>query len=67
MTEAVTLLDIAITTAKKAGVEVMRYYGQGNFEAFTKSDASPVTDADYAANKVIVDELSRLTPVLITP
>lgn len=62
MTEAVTLLDIAITTAKKAGVEVMRYYGQGNFESFTKNDDSPVTNADYAANKVIVDELTRLTP-----
>ncbi|WP_185962642.1 3'(2'),5'-bisphosphate nucleotidase CysQ [Thalassomonas sp. M1454] len=62
MTEATTLLDIAISTAKKAGVEVMRFYDQGDFEEYTKSDDSPVTSADLAANKIIVDELTRLTP-----
>lgn len=62
MTEATTLLDIAIDTAKKAGVEVMRFYDQGDFEEYTKSDDSPVTSADLAANQIIVDELTRLTP-----
>ncbi|MDG1733712.1 MAG: 3'(2'),5'-bisphosphate nucleotidase CysQ [Thalassotalea sp.] len=62
MTEATTLLDIAIETAKKAGVEVMRFYDQGDFEEYTKSDDSPVTSADLAANQIIVDELNRLTP-----
>lgn len=62
MTETTTLLDIAIDTAKKAGVEVMRFYDQGDFEEYTKSDDSPVTSADLAANQIIVDELNRLTP-----
>ncbi len=62
MTEPMTLLEIAITTAKTAGLEVMRFYHKGDYEEFTKSDASPVTSADLAANKIIVDELQKLTP-----
>lgn len=62
MTETATLLDIALDIAKKAGIEIMRFYEQGDFEQYTKSDDSPVTSADLAANQLIVDELTRLTP-----
>ncbi|WNC71914.1 3'(2'),5'-bisphosphate nucleotidase CysQ [Thalassotalea psychrophila] len=62
MTISQSLLDIAIASAKKAGVEVMRFYHQGDFEKFTKDDESPVTSADLAANKILEDELARLTP-----
>jgi len=56
------LLNIAIDSAKKAGVEVMKYYQQGNFTAHMKEDDSPVTSADIAANDIIMDLLKTLTP-----
>lgn len=56
------LLKIAIEAAKKAGVEVMKHYVSGDFTADTKSDDSPVTSADIAANDVIMEQLQRLTP-----
>lgn len=62
MTTNATLLEIALTLAKQAGNEVMRFYQQGNFEEFTKDDDSPVTSADLAANQILVDALTKLTP-----
>lgn len=62
MTTNATLLDIALKLAKDAGVEVMRFYQQGDFEEFIKEDDSPVTSADLAANKILVDALTELTP-----
>ncbi|WP_068544533.1 3'(2'),5'-bisphosphate nucleotidase CysQ [Thalassotalea crassostreae] len=56
------LLEIAISAAKKAGLEVMDYYKDGNFEEFTKDDQSPLTSADLAANTVLTDMLTQLTP-----
>jgi 3'(2'), 5'-bisphosphate nucleotidase len=56
------LLNIAIESAKKAGVEVMKYYRQGNFTAEMKEDNSPVTSADIAANDIIMNQLKTLTP-----
>jgi len=56
------LLNIAIQSAKKAGVEVMKYYHQGNFTAELKEDDSPVTSADIASNDIIMDQLKTLTP-----
>lgn len=57
-----SLLQIAIQSAKLAGVEVLKYYTRGNYTAETKEDNSPVTSADIAANEVLMAELSRLTP-----
>jgi len=56
------LLNIALDAAKKAGTEVMSFYHQGNFTSETKADDSPVTSADLAANRVIMDQLQSLTP-----
>jgi 3'(2'), 5'-bisphosphate nucleotidase len=56
------LLAIALESAKKAGVEVMKFYHHGNFTAEMKKDNSPVTSADIAANDIIMSELKRLTP-----
>ncbi len=57
-----TYLNIAIETAKKAGKEVLGYYKKGDFTAELKSDESPVTSADIAANNTIIDCLKTLTP-----
>lgn len=48
--------------ARVAGAEVKRIYDGGDFTTYTKSDASPVTSADYAANDIIVAALKVLTP-----
>ena len=57
-----TLLHIALESAKKAGVEVMKYYRDQSFTAELKADKSPVTSADIAANDILMDQLKSLTP-----
>lgn len=47
--------------AQMAGKVIMRYY-DGGFEVRNKANNTPVTDADEAAEKLILDELSILTP-----
>jgi 3'(2'), 5'-bisphosphate nucleotidase len=56
------LLNIALESAKKAGVEVMKYYRDQSFTADIKSDNSPVTSADIASNDILMDQLQTLTP-----
>ncbi len=56
------LLNIALESAKKAGIEVMKYYRDKSFTAELKEDESPVTSADFAANDVLMDCLQTLTP-----
>jgi len=56
------LLNIALESAKKAGVEVMKYYRDKSFTAELKADESPVTSADIAANDILMDQLKTLTP-----
>ena len=53
------LLDIA----RAASIEIMRIYST-DFAVDVKADASPVTEADLAAHKVIVSDLRRITPDL---
>lgn len=56
------LLSIALESAKKAGVEIMKYYRDKNFTTQLKEDESPVTNADIAANDILMDCLRTLTP-----
>jgi len=56
------LLNIALDSAKKAGIEVMKYYRDQSFTAEIKADNSPVTSADIAANDVLMDHLQTLAP-----
>ena len=53
-------LENLIDIAKKAGTVVMDHYGHA--DARLKADSSPVTDADEAAEAVILEELARLAP-----
>ena len=49
--------------AHEAGVAIMQYYHDyQKLEIITKSDNSPVTKADLAANKIIVEGLLTLFP-----
>lgn len=49
--------------SKRAGEAILEIY-ETDFEQFEKGDKSPLTSADLAAHKIIVDGLSQLTPSL---
>ena len=52
-----------IELIKQAGSAVMDIYRQ-DFAVYEKEDASPVTEADMSAEKIIFDGLKKLTPDL---
>jgi 3'(2'), 5'-bisphosphate nucleotidase len=55
------LLDTAIRAALAAGEAIMRVYAEP-FEVIQKSDQTPVTEADLAAERVIVAMLTEAFP-----
>ncbi|MEJ2766892.1 3'(2'),5'-bisphosphate nucleotidase CysQ [Photobacterium sp. MCCC 1A19761] len=56
-----TLLESIYHIAKEAGAAIMEHY-HTNVEVSEKADSSPVTAADLAANAIIVQQLTALTP-----
>ncbi len=50
-------LDLAIKAAQEAGNTILKIY-EKDFKTFTKTDNSPVTDADLQSNKIIKEILS---------
>ena len=55
------LRDACTTIAREAAQEIMRIYA-GDLGVRSKADKSPVTDADHAAEAIIVAGLRKLTP-----
>ncbi|WP_036801551.1 3'(2'),5'-bisphosphate nucleotidase CysQ [Photobacterium marinum] len=55
------LLESIYDIALEAGAAIMERY-HGNIQVEEKADSSPVTEADLAANTIIVEQLTRLTP-----
>ena len=53
--------DALIDLAAAAGREILKVYDT-SFDVTTKEDASPLTEADLRAHRVIVDGLRELTP-----
>jgi 3'(2'), 5'-bisphosphate nucleotidase len=51
-----------ITIAQQAGKAILDIYHTEDFSVEAKSDNSPLTKADKAANEIIVSELQRLYP-----
>lgn len=56
-------LDELVAVARRAGAEILRYYGTSP-AVRAKADDSPVTAADEAAERLILDALRALTPNL---
>ncbi len=56
-----SLRDACTSFARDAAREIMRIYA-GDLGVRNKADRSPVTDADHAAEAIIVAGLRRLTP-----
>lgn len=61
MSQYLRLLDDLGETAREAGEAILEVVRQG-FEVETKRDSSPVTEADRAAELVILAALARLAP-----
>ena len=57
------LLDTALLAARAGGEAVMRIYADG-FDVRQKDDATPVTEADLASERVIIDILTRAFPTI---
>ncbi len=55
------MLDQIINTAKKAGEAILDYYSE-DVEVVKKDDNSPLTKADLAAHKIIVNALKEMDP-----
>ena len=55
------MIDDVIKISQKAGEAILTYY-ENEIEVKEKQDHSPLTKADLAAHRVIVDELQKLTP-----
>lgn len=55
------LLNLAYSLAERAGAAILAVRGRG-FETRAKADASPVTEADHAAEAIIVAGLRAATP-----
>jgi 3'(2'), 5'-bisphosphate nucleotidase len=51
-------LDVAIEATYKAGNSILEIY-EGKYETFTKSDDSPITEADLKSNEIIKAILSK--------
>lgn len=56
------LLDPVKSAAREAGAELWQLYQSCDFQQQQKADLSPVTSADLAANRIIINRLSELTP-----
>ena len=56
-----TLLKDTVEITKLAGAAIMRYYNS-SYEVKDKSPGNPVTDADYAADKLLKQRLTARLP-----
>ena len=57
-----TLMPVLRRLALEAGAKIMEVYGAEDFEVRAKSDASPVTEADEAADALIAAGLAAAFP-----
>lgn len=56
------LLPAVISLAQEAGSAILKVYGEVDPAVEYKRDSSPLTQADLAANQIILEGLSQLTP-----
>ena len=60
-----SLLPKVEQLARDAGAEIMTFYESGTAASYTKADESPVTDADYASEQIILPRLAEILNVPI--
>ncbi|HEX5102248.1 MAG TPA: histidinol-phosphatase [Pirellulaceae bacterium] len=60
--EVAPRLDVVLSAGKEAGRLTLQYFQQGNFQVERKSDASPVTIADRAAEQLLRERIAAAFP-----
>jgi myo-inositol-1(or 4)-monophosphatase len=55
-------LDIAVAAVRDAAATIAAYYARASVEIYTKQDASPVTDADLASDRILREHLAVAFP-----
>jgi len=55
-------LHVAVAAARDAGAAIRDFYKRANAATYTKSDGSPVTDADLAADRIIREHVRARFP-----
>src|SRR4051812_11935337 len=61
MSNTVALKDQLVAVSREAGAAILNVYSR-DFQAAHKADRSPVTEADTAAEALIVEALAKLAP-----
>ncbi|WP_105902652.1 3'(2'),5'-bisphosphate nucleotidase CysQ [Vibrio gangliei] len=56
------LIPQVISIAREAGQRILEIYHNKDYQEFVKDDDTPVTTADLAAHKIIMQSLAELTP-----
>ncbi|MYE64821.1 MAG: hypothetical protein F4231_02720 [Acidimicrobiaceae bacterium] len=56
------VVDFAVDAAQRAGQVTLQWYQQQSLAVSAKSDGSPVTEADYAAERLLRSEISAVYP-----
>lgn len=59
-----SILSSLEETVRKSSAAIMKIYLSNDIGMQDKKDGSPVTKADLAANKIILDDLEKLTPAI---
>lgn len=54
--------DLMLSVVRQAGEAVMRFYTSQNYSVQHKDAENPVTEADYAAHRIITEAIARLFP-----
>jgi 3'(2'), 5'-bisphosphate nucleotidase len=63
--ELINLLEVAKEASIAAGIEILKVYNSDDFGVESKADNSPLTKADNAAHKIIVEFLEKTgVPIL---
>lgn len=56
------IIEQVLTIASNGGEAIRNIYLEGGYDSVIKSDNTPVTSADLAANEIICQQLALLTP-----
>ena len=55
-------LEVAIAAVRDAASTIAAYYAEASIAIYTKQDASPVTDADLASDRILREHLAAAFP-----
>ena len=56
------LVNSIVSIAADAGLKILELYDSADLDISSKHDNTPLTEADLAANQVIIDKLSQIEP-----